>query len=91
MSVCCIVESKRKTLTCATSLSLGDFQLRGGVSVLTVAGVRAFIIKVPTFFFSVFSGFIVAFSNFLQGELAGRSALETGSKWEEEPLIEFLG
>lgn len=54
MSVCCIVESKRKTLTCATSLSLGDFQLRGGVSVLTVAGVRAFIIKVPTFFFQFF-------------------------------------
>ena len=51
---------------------------------------RAFINKVASFFFS-FSGFIVAFSNFLQGESPGRSALETGSKWEEESLIEFLG
>lgn len=57
----------------------------------TLDGVRAFIIKVPIFF-SVFSGFfIVAFSNFLRGESPGRSALETGSKWEEESLIEFLG
>lgn len=59
----------------------------------TVDSVRAFIIKVATFvfFFFSFSGFIVAFSNFLQGEQPGRSALETGSKWEEESLIEFLG
>lgn len=61
-----------------------------GTCVFTVGGVRAFINKVATFFFS-FSGFIVAFSNFLQGESPGRSALETGSKWEGESLIEFLG
>ena len=36
--------------------------------------------------------FIVAFSNFFyRGESPGRSALETGSKWQEESLIEFLG
>lgn len=57
----------------------------------TVDSVGAFIIKVATFFFFSFSGFIVAFSNFLQGESPGRSALETGFKWEEESLIEFLG
>lgn len=55
----------------------------------TVSSARAFINEVATFFFS-FSGFIVAFSNFLQGESPGRSALETCSKWEEESLIEFL-
>ena len=57
----------------------------------TVGAVGAFINKVATFIFSVFRVFIVAFSNFLQGESPGRSALETGSKWEGESLIEFLG
>lgn len=43
------------------------------------------------FFLSFFGFYYVAFSNFSLGESPGRSALETGSKREEESLIEFLG
>ena len=64
----------------------------------TLDRLRPFIVKVDTLlllllllFFSVFHGFIVAFSNFFKGESPGRSALETGFKWGVESLIEFLG
>lgn len=42
-------------------------------------------------FFSVFRVLFERNFNFSESESPGRSALETGSKWEEESLIEFVG
>ena len=49
------------------------------------------MIKVATLFCQFFMFYCSIFLISYRGESPGRSALETGSKWQEESLIEFLG
>lgn len=56
-----------------------------------VDGAERSLLKLALFFFSVFLVNLSKIFNFSESESPGRSALETGSKWEEESLIEFVG